>query len=149
MGALPNVLVYNTTYFEGVGRKKHEKHDCFNLHAMSFSSGREVFFLCYQSWFHFFVVALLSFSPSVKIQHNFLPLSCDILFNLQTGDVKGAKSSSSGRNVEWTRGRKLVLHSGETALCWAVLEAAQLEPAARGWFKTNGGSWVFRECGIW
>lgn len=66
-GSTPNVLVYNTTYFEGMG-KQREKHDCFNLHAVSFSSGRDVFFFIISFGFIFFVVVvLLSSSPSVKI----------------------------------------------------------------------------------
>lgn len=40
-------------------------------------------------------------------------LTLDIWFNLQTGDVKGSKSSTSGRNVEWPCSWELVLHTGE------------------------------------
>lgn len=53
----------------------------------------------------------------VKIDYKFLLLSGETPFNLQTGDVKGAESSSSGRNVEWTCSRELVLHPGESTLC--------------------------------
>lgn len=73
----------------------------------------------------------------VKISYKFLLLSCGILFNLQTGDVKGAESSSSGRNVEWTCSRELVLHSGESASCWGSLDITWLEPLVRNVFKTS------------
>lgn len=35
----------------------------------------------------------------------------------QAGDVQGAESPPSGRDVQWARGRELVLHTGQ--LTWA------------------------------
>ena len=50
--------------------------------------------------------------PGWRKNRSFCPLTSEILFNLQTGDVKGSKSSTSGRNVEWPCSWELVLHTG-------------------------------------
>lgn len=99
---------------------------------MRFNSTLEVFFFVLSFGFFLFLG-----TDRVKINYKFLLLSCEILFNLQTGDVKGAESSSSGRNVEWTCSRELVLHSGKSTLCGDILDVMRLEPVVRNLFKTS------------
>ncbi|KAF7239778.1 Speckle-type POZ protein [Varanus komodoensis] len=43
-----------------------------------------------------------------KLQPPLFKLTCEILSDLQTGDVKGTESSSSGRDVKWTCCRELI-----------------------------------------
>lgn len=57
------------------------------------------------------IVKLKTGATSIGVQQ--YSMSLETQFNLQTGDVKGSKSSTSGRNVEWSRCRELVLYTGK------------------------------------
>lgn len=71
----------------------------------------------------------------VKITHKVF-FNLEILSDLQTGDVKGTESSSSGRDVKWTCGRELVLHSSKS-VGWSPCEGVKDYPMMNSGSNTN------------